>query len=44
MKITSKYPSDLTDDQWQMIRRLLPTRAKRGRPPADRRRVAGAIL
>ncbi len=44
MKIRWKYPSDLTDKQWQIIRRLLPTRAKRGRPPADRRRVVDAIL
>jgi len=37
------YPSDLTDEQWQIIRRLLPPRAKRGRKPADRREVINAI-
>src|SRR5438094_2683212 len=31
---TNKYPSDLTDDQWQLIRPLLPKRRwnKPGRP------------
>lgn len=38
------YPSDLTDGQWQIIRWLLPRRAKRGRKPADRRQVINAIL
>lgn len=44
MKIRWKYPSDLTDQQWQFIRRLLPKRSRRGRPPIDRRRVVNAIL
>jgi putative transposase len=39
-----QYPSDVTDRQWQLIRPLLPTRAKRGRPPLDRRVVLNAIL
>lgn len=38
------YPSDLTDEQWQIIRRLLPQRSKRGRKPTDRREVVNAIL
>ena len=40
----TKYPSDLTDEQWQKIRNLLPKRKKRGRPPLDRRTVVNAIL
>jgi putative transposase len=44
MKVTWKYPSDLTDRQWRIIRRLLPERRRRGRPPMDRRRVIEAIL
>lgn len=40
----SKYPSDLTDGQWQKIRRLIPKRKKRGRKPLDRRIVISAIL
>lgn len=38
------YPSDLTDEQWQIIRWLLPKRSKRGRKPTDRRQVINAIL
>lgn len=44
MRMTRKYPSDLTDGQWQVLRRLLPPRSRRGRPPIDRRRVISAIL
>lgn len=42
--MSTNYPSDLTDGQWQFIRRLLPKRAKTGRPPLDRRWVINAIL
>lgn len=38
------YPSDLTDEQWQVIRPLLPKASKRGRTPLDRRNVVDAIL
>ena len=38
------YPSDLTDEQWQCIQRLIPKRKKRGRKPLDRRAVINAIL
>jgi putative transposase len=44
MKVRWKYPSDLTDKQWRIIRRLLPPRQRRGRRPIDRRRVLNAIL
>jgi putative transposase len=44
MKYVFKYPSSLTDKQWQLIERWLPRRARRGRPPIDRRRVIDAIL
>ncbi len=40
----TKYPSDLTDGQWQSIKNLLPKRKKRGRKPLDRRWVINAIL
>lgn len=40
----TNYPSDLTEGQWQIIRPLLPKRAKRGRKPIDRRRIINAIL
>src|SRR6476661_6156327 len=40
----TNYRSDLTDEQWQLIRRLLPKSAKTGRPPLDRRWVINAIL
>ena len=39
-----QYASDLTDEQWKIIQRLLPRRSKKGRPPLDRRRVLNAIL
>jgi putative transposase len=38
------YPSDLTDEQWRIIKRLLPKPARRGRKPIDRRRVIEAVL
>lgn len=40
-----KYPSDLTDGQWQIIRRLLPAASRVGSPRLiDRRDVVDAIL
>ena len=38
------YPSDVSDEQWEILRRLLPPQAKRGRKPLDRRAVLNAIL
>lgn len=38
------YPSDVTDKQWQIIEKLLPKPAKRGRKPLDRRTILNAIL
>jgi putative transposase len=40
----TNYPSDVTDEQWQIIRKLLPPKKKRGRPPVDRRAIVNAIL
>lgn len=40
----TKYPSDLTDGQWQKIKGLLPRKKKRGRKPLDRRVVVNAVL
>lgn len=40
----TKYPSDLTDGQWQVIRRLLPKPYWRGRRPICRRWALNAIL
>ena len=42
--MSAHYPSDLTDRQWQLIRPLLPPKAKRGRPPIDRREILNAVL
>jgi len=39
-----RYPSDLTDEQWNLLRPLLPARRKTGRPPADRRLLVDGIL
>ena len=44
MMCDTNYPSDLTNEQWQVIRPLLPKPAKRGRPPIDRRDILDAIL
>jgi putative transposase len=40
----TNYPSDVTDGQWQVLRRLLPQRSRLGRPPIDRRRIVNAVL
>ena len=40
----AKYPSNLTDGQWQKLKGLLPKQSKRGRKPLDRRLVIDAIL
>ena len=43
-KKTKRYPSDLTDEEWERIAPLLPKPAKRGRKPAvDLREVLNAI-
>jgi len=40
-----KYPSDLTDEQWQLIERVLPLPSRVGRPrQVCRRQVMNAIL
>ncbi len=40
----TNYPSDLTDEQWQVVKKLLPKPSKRGRKPIDRREILDAIL
>jgi hypothetical protein len=43
-KKTKRYPSDLTDEEWERIAPLLPKGARRGRKPAvDLREVLNAI-
>jgi putative transposase len=37
------YQSDVSDEQWQILERLLPV-SRLGRPPLDRRWVINAIL
>jgi putative transposase len=44
MRTESKYPSELTNRQWQLIRQLFPQRKRLGRRPIDRRRIINAIL
>ena len=43
-----KYPTDLTEAQWQILYPLLPPRTWRagrpGRPPCSRRQVINGIL
>ena len=38
------YPTDLTEQQWQRLQPLLPKRKRRGRPPADLRRILNGLL
>lgn len=41
---TKRYPTDLTDEEWQQIEPLLPRPAKRGRKPGvDMREILNAI-
>ena len=43
----SLYPSDLTDEQWELLQMVLPpikAAGTRGRPPADRRRLCNGLL
>jgi transposase len=41
---TKRYPSDLTDEEWERIAPLLPRPAKKGRKPeVDLREVSNAI-
>ena len=42
--MSTNYPSDVTDGQWQVLRRLLPQRSRLGRPPIDRRLILNAVL
>jgi putative transposase len=44
MEVTWNYASDLTDQQWQIIQKLLPPRCPRGRRPIYRRWILNAIL
>lgn len=37
------YASDVSDQQWEILRKLLPPAHRRGRPPLDRRWVLNAI-
>ena len=48
MSTQDKYPTDLTDPQWEILQPLLPPpkwrRGGPGRPPCSRRRVINGIL
>ena len=44
MLMKRKYPSDLTSEQWQQVKNLLPKPKTRGRKPIDRRQILNAIL
>jgi putative transposase len=39
-----QYPSDVTERQWRILKKLIPKRKPTGRPPLDRRLVLSAIL
>jgi putative transposase len=47
MQNTTLYPTDLTDEQWNLLQLALPARKARkgrGRPPTDLRQVCSALL
>ena len=48
MSAGCNYPTDLSDDQWELLHSLLPERkwhpGRRGRPPCDQRQVINGIL
>lgn len=44
MQDGANYPSDLSENQWQVIKEMLPTPARLGRRPIDRRSILNAIL
>jgi putative transposase len=44
MKHGLQYPTDVTDQQWEFLRKLLPPAKRRGRKPIDRRWILNAIF
>ncbi len=44
MKASVNYPSNLSDEQWKIIKGLLPAPANVGRKPIDRRQIINAIM
>ena len=42
--MNGQYPSDVTDDQWEVLQPMLPAPKPVGRPPLDRRQVVNAVL
>ncbi|HWH71561.1 MAG TPA: IS5 family transposase [Candidatus Sulfotelmatobacter sp.] len=44
MQKSCLYPTDLTDAQWEILEPLLPKPKKRGRRPADRRRILNGLF
>lgn len=44
VEVLSAMDTELTDDQWQVIRPLIPAQGRMGRPRADDRQVLNGIL
>ena len=44
MKVSRKYPSDTSFEQWEILAKCLPEPKPRGRKPIDRRRILDAIF
>jgi transposase len=40
----SSYPTDLTDEQWEILEPLLPAPRRHGRPPSSRRMIINGLL
>jgi transposase len=42
--IAAEVFKEISDEQWEVVRAILPPTAKKGRPRADDRRIVNAIL
>ena len=44
MNSVKEYASNLSDEQWRLVKKLIPKAKKRGRKPIDRRQIINAVL
>src|SRR5688572_22043402 len=40
----TQYPSDISNRQWKVLKKVLPQQRQAGRPPLNRRWIVNAIL
>src|SRR6056297_1033278 len=44
MDSVNEYASNLSGEQWRLVKKLIPQAKKRGRKPSDRRQIINAIF